>query len=283
MSGRLESVVDVCPSLRLRSPEAVLGDVWALSVLDDYWTSMNSPFHAARSFAIRTYVGTAHGVFKAYPGHRTSPLYDPNSRPWGIKARRYPGLIAASPPYIDATGPVLTLSYGVGVGIINARASAVIGVDITLAKMGALLRASGCGQAFCALMDDSGFIVWHHVIADGDQGQALPSQPELSIRVQHPELAERLGLLANTHRCNDVVSRELRVFDDIDDSSTDGLVFTPQRNPCSTYLVARVPSTTLYLIHLSHELSSVTASGQVCGVLSLSKTLQVFKSYLFVC
>jgi voltage-dependent calcium channel alpha-2/delta-3 len=68
-----------------------------------------------------TYVGMRTGVFRTYPGHRSTRLYNPVSRSWYKRALNAPTKTALSSPYLDAAGAgkIITISQAVFEGMQN--------------------------------------------------------------------------------------------------------------------------------------------------------------------
>ncbi|XP_013386854.1 voltage-dependent calcium channel subunit alpha-2/delta-2 [Lingula anatina] len=66
-----------------------------------------------------TYVGMRTGVFRTYPGHRSTRTYDPSQRPWFFRAKSTPDKTSISTPYMDAAGvgKIVTISQAVFEGM----------------------------------------------------------------------------------------------------------------------------------------------------------------------
>ena len=65
-----------------------------------------------------TYFGTVNGVYRSFPGQRSSLQYDPTKRTWFHRAKTHPALVSVSTPYLDAggAGRVSTMSQPVFFG-----------------------------------------------------------------------------------------------------------------------------------------------------------------------
>ncbi|XP_067936801.1 voltage-dependent calcium channel subunit alpha-2/delta-1-like [Watersipora subatra] len=66
-----------------------------------------------------TYVGLRSGVFRTYPGHRSTRSYDPTARPWYKRAAKDPSKTSISTPYMDAAGvgKIITISQALFEGM----------------------------------------------------------------------------------------------------------------------------------------------------------------------
>ncbi|KAL4236042.1 hypothetical protein ACF0H5_004428 [Mactra antiquata] len=66
-----------------------------------------------------TNVGLRSGVFRTYPGHRSTRKYDPTKRPWYKRTSAAPHQISISTPYMDAAGvgKINTISQAVFEGM----------------------------------------------------------------------------------------------------------------------------------------------------------------------
>ncbi|XP_055337095.1 voltage-dependent calcium channel subunit alpha-2/delta-3-like [Paramacrobiotus metropolitanus] len=66
-----------------------------------------------------TYVGMRSGVFRTYPGHRSTRLYDPTTRAWFKRAKNAPRKTVISNAYMDSAGvgKIITISQAVFEGL----------------------------------------------------------------------------------------------------------------------------------------------------------------------
>ena len=68
-----------------------------------------------RSYTVRKYVASAHGVMIMYPGLQLASSYDATRRDWFRKALENVGRIVVSKPYVDVGGAgyIVTVSQAV--------------------------------------------------------------------------------------------------------------------------------------------------------------------------
>ncbi|PIK39898.1 hypothetical protein BSL78_23247 [Apostichopus japonicus] len=93
-------------------------DVLITSQIEEVWRNRNSPLLKEVKW---TYIGCRSGVFRTYPGHRSSRAYDPTKRPWYKRVIKNPDRTSMSMAYMDAAGvgKIISISQAVYEGMPN--------------------------------------------------------------------------------------------------------------------------------------------------------------------
>ncbi|KAJ8032799.1 Voltage-dependent calcium channel subunit alpha-2/delta-2 [Holothuria leucospilota] len=93
-------------------------DVLITSPIENVWKARNSPLLKEVKW---TYIGCRSGVFRTYPGHRSSRAYDPTKRPWYKRVIKNPDRTSMSMAYMDAAGvgKIISISQAVYEGMPN--------------------------------------------------------------------------------------------------------------------------------------------------------------------
>eukprot|EP00117_Sycon_ciliatum_P025971 scpid28085/ scgid5481/ VWFA and cache domain-containing protein 1 len=84
--------------------------VWLTQAIQDVWMNRTS---ALQSHVAWTFFGASNGVFRTYPGSRSSKKFDPTQRPWFYETlSNRPSIYTVSSVYLDplGVGKVLTVS-----------------------------------------------------------------------------------------------------------------------------------------------------------------------------
>ncbi|OWA52215.1 putative Voltage-dependent calcium channel subunit alpha-2/delta-2 [Hypsibius exemplaris] len=91
-------------------------DVKITYPIEEYWASRQFEWIDQIKW---TYVGMRSGVFRTYPGHRSTRLYDATTRAWFKRAKRDPTKTVISNAYMDSAGvgKIITISQAVFEGL----------------------------------------------------------------------------------------------------------------------------------------------------------------------
>ncbi|KAK2155924.1 hypothetical protein LSH36_227g06072 [Paralvinella palmiformis] len=101
---------------RSRYVKSVRADVLITQPIEKLWRIRN--FEGIEDVKW-TYVGMRSGVFRTYPGHRSTRSYDPSRRPWFMRASSAPSKTSISTAYMDAAGvgKIITISQALFEGM----------------------------------------------------------------------------------------------------------------------------------------------------------------------
>ncbi|ESO88121.1 hypothetical protein LOTGIDRAFT_165858 [Lottia gigantea] len=105
-----------CESGRQKFNKGVRADVLISQPIEEIWRTRQ--FESINQIKW-TNVGFRSGVFRTYPGHRSSRGYDPTKRPWYKRTSSAPHKTSISTPYMDAAGvgKINTISQAVFEGM----------------------------------------------------------------------------------------------------------------------------------------------------------------------
>ncbi|XP_050400585.1 voltage-dependent calcium channel subunit alpha-2/delta-2 [Patella vulgata] len=105
-----------CESGKQKFNKGVRADVLITQPIEEIWRTRD--FESINQIKW-TNVGLRSGVFRTYPGHRSSRGYDPTKRPWYKRTSSAPHKTSISTPYMDAAGvgKINTISQAVFEGM----------------------------------------------------------------------------------------------------------------------------------------------------------------------
>lgn len=105
-----------CNSEKGKYEKGIIADVLITQPVEEVWKARN---FGSIDQVKWTYVGMRSGVFRTYPGHRSTRTYDPTKRPWYLRTVAAPTLTSISTPYMDAAGvgKIITISQAVFEGM----------------------------------------------------------------------------------------------------------------------------------------------------------------------
>ncbi|PVD23318.1 hypothetical protein C0Q70_16586 [Pomacea canaliculata] len=105
-----------CDSGKQLYDKGVRADVLITQPIEEVWRNRN--FESLDKVKW-TNVGLRSGVFRTYPGHRSTRGYDPTERPWYKRTSSAPHKTSISTPYMDSAGvgKIITISQAVFEGM----------------------------------------------------------------------------------------------------------------------------------------------------------------------
>ncbi|CAI9736897.1 Hypothetical predicted protein [Octopus vulgaris] len=105
-----------CESLKQKFEKGVRADVLITEPIEEIWKTRA---FESLSQVKWTNIGLRSGVFRTYPGHRSTRMYNPVKRPWYKRTSSAPHKTSISTPYMDAAGvgKIVTISQAVFEGM----------------------------------------------------------------------------------------------------------------------------------------------------------------------
>ena len=125
--------------------ERAYADVHLTQMIEDAW--MARDLSGDYNDITFTFIGTASGAFRMYPGAQLARAYNPTIRPWYFQATAFKDRYAVTTPYIDATGTGVLTSMAVPIfeGAPSCNDSLAIGHDAGCA----CARGADCASGVC--------------------------------------------------------------------------------------------------------------------------------------
>ncbi|XP_030375435.1 VWFA and cache domain-containing protein CG16868 [Scaptodrosophila lebanonensis] len=155
-----------------------------------------------RSYIIRRYIASVHGVLQIYPGCLLSSNYDATRRPWFRQALAQPGKLVSTAPYLDAggAGNIVTIAHTIFEGKAHALHSAeqdeplaIVAIDVPYAFYYRIILDTTplcqLPHIKCLLFEHEGYLLAH-------PSMLQPAMPR-NLRRPHEHLTHKESYLAN--------------------------------------------------------------------------------------
>uniref|UniRef100_T1INE1 VWFA domain-containing protein n=1 Tax=Strigamia maritima TaxID=126957 RepID=T1INE1_STRMM len=210
-------------------------------------------------YILRRYIATTSGVFLLHPGSLLDRSFDPAKRLWFTGAKRFPGQVFVSAPYLDVVGGgyIVTVSHTVYEGKVNSvhsnsdAVAAVMGIDFTLGYFYKFLVENipvcSYDRIACFFMDDHGYLIAHPGLIEPN-GKGPLEQQHITHKeplVAHDILNHR-GFVTK-HVCNSYGDRTVQRFYHFNTSIDHVLTNLVHGEHCSKYHVAPIPGTNMFV------------------------------------
>ncbi|XP_033124937.1 voltage-dependent calcium channel subunit alpha-2/delta-1-like [Anneissia japonica] len=151
-----------------------------------------------------TYIGCRSGVFRTYPGHRSSRPYDPTKRPWYHRVIVSPHKTSISTAYMDAAGAgkIISISQAIFEGMQTRNKSECEGNEGGLIIGGCVCtHDSDCASSRCYVSDAPSYTDRSRPRCAMERVEAVTSL-DILYNDFHNAVYERMEATDNKHSCD---------------------------------------------------------------------------------
>lgn len=230
----------------------IRNDVGILNPMLSYFKRQHI-YGAYNKYIVRRYAASEHGVLVMFPGSIMESDFEPNRKPWFMRALHNPGKLVLTPPHLDAGGAgyIITVSQATTGTSRSPKPSIVLSMDMSMGYLYKMLLDSlpPCVEhnIKCFIMDDRGYLLSHPGLVD----------PARSGPVERQHVTHKESLIANdmlNHRgfvrkqlCKNYADGTVQRFYEFNTTLDTILTNLVHGEHCARYHISSIPGTNAFV------------------------------------